>query len=134
MLDIYDCSREEMRIGPFTYEPMRAVDIWLQQTDDFLLQSLSPCPQVAPPSFVSRLRSTLKRIKEDPYPSVSIFHNNLPRLYRKDDVSGQWVRCNKEETWTPVTPPPTTSQHLHNFKQEPISSWPGLGVQSQLYY
>ena len=29
-----------------SYEPMRAVDIWLQQTDDFLLQSLSSCPEV----------------------------------------------------------------------------------------
>jgi hypothetical protein len=29
-----------------SYEPMRAVDIWLQQSDDFLLQSLSSCPEV----------------------------------------------------------------------------------------
>jgi len=135
LLDIYDCAREEMRIGPFTYEPMRAVDIWLQQSDDFLLQSLCSSPAVAPPTFVSRLRASLKRIKEDPYPSVSIFHTNMPRLYRKDDVSGQWLRYNKEEAWTPVTPPATTpSQHLHNFKQEPIASWPSLAVQPQLYY
>ena len=64
MLEVYDCSREELRIGPFSYEPMRAVDIWLQQGDDFLLQSLSSSPEVAPPLFVPNLRTTLRRIKD----------------------------------------------------------------------
>ena len=60
LMDIYDYQREELRIGPFTYEPMRAVDIWLQQTDEFVLQSLHPCPEVSPPSFLPQLRQTLK--------------------------------------------------------------------------
>jgi len=154
MLDIYDCSREEMRIGPFTYEPMRAVDIWLQQTDDFLLQSLSPSPQVAPnpENFVCRLRATLKRIKEHPYPSVTIFPSNMPRLYRKDEVSGLWV--NKDDnSWLPVT----SHQHIikgnhislkhepqlpykdelninFNFKQESYLPWQHIPLQSQSYY
>ena len=81
LLEIYDCSREELRIGPFSYEPMRAVDFWLQQNDDFLL-NLSSAPDVAPPSFVQLVRSTLKRIKDDPYPAVTIFHTNSPRYYR----------------------------------------------------
>jgi hypothetical protein len=25
---------------------MRSVDIWLEQTDEFILQSLNPCPEV----------------------------------------------------------------------------------------
>ena len=37
------------------------------------------CPEVAPPHFVPHLRSTLKRIKDDPYPAVTLFHNNMPR-------------------------------------------------------
>ncbi len=110
MLEVYDCSREELRIGPFSYEPMRAVDIWLQQTDDFLLQSLSSSPDVAPPHFVPHLRSTLKRIKDDPYPSVTLFHNNLPRYYRKDDVTGQWMRYQKEEVHPVAWPPITNTQ------------------------
>jgi protein N-terminal asparagine amidohydrolase len=110
MLEVYDCSREELRIGPFSYEPMRAVDIWLQQSDDFLLQSLSSSPDVAPPHFVPHLRSTLKRIKDDPYPSVTLFHNNLPRYYRKDDVTGQWMRYQKEEVHPVAWPPITNTQ------------------------
>ena len=130
MIDIYECQREEMRLGPFTYEPMRAVDIWLQQADDFILQSLHPCPEVAPPSFIPLLRQALKRIKQDPYPSVSIFGNNQPRVYRMDDITGQWVRYSKEPDWGPAVSVP----QQHNFKQEPIPSWPPIPVQSQLYY
>ena len=46
MLDIYSAEREELRVGPFSYLPMRSVDIWLNQSDDFILQSLTPCPEV----------------------------------------------------------------------------------------
>jgi len=133
LMDIYDYQREELRIGPFTYEPMRAVDIWLQQTDEFVLQSLHPCPEVSPPSFLPQLRQTLKRIKQDPYPSVSVFGSNQPRLYRKDEHSGQWVRCSKEPEGWGVGAPAAPQQH--SFKQEPVPSWPaGIPVQSQLYY
>jgi len=101
MLDIYDCAREEMTIGPFTYSPMRAVDIWLQQTDQFLLQSLSPCPEAVEDreQFTTQLRATLRMIKEHPYPSVTLFHSNNPRTYRKDSSSGAWVSKVSPNTW-----------------------------------
>ena len=127
MLEIYDCSREELRIGPFSYEPMRAVDIWLQQSDDFLLQSLSTSPEVAPPHFVPHLRSTLKRIKDDPYPSVTLFHSNLPRYYRKDDASGQWMRYQKEEVGSPPGPSPAAPP------PPPVGAWPPI-TNTQSYY
>ena len=130
---IYACEREELRIGPFTYEPMRAVDIWLQQADDFILQNLHVCPEVAPQTFVHLLRQALKRIKQDPYPSVSIFGTNNPRVYRMDEISGHWVRVGKDpDNWGP--PAVTSLPQQHNFKQEPIPSWPPLPVQSQIYY
>merc|ERR1712106_1036028 len=93
MLDIYDCVREELTIGPFTYSPMRAVDIWLQQTDQFLLQSLSPCPEAVhdQDSFISNLRNSLNLVKTHPYPSVTIFPTNQPRTYTKDTTAGLWV-------------------------------------------
>jgi hypothetical protein len=94
-------------------------------------------PQVTPPSFLSQLRAALKRIKQDPYPSVSIFGSNQPRLYRKDDLTGHWVRYGKEATAPPADswagPSPPTPQH-HSFKQEPVPAWPALAVQPQLYY
>ena len=78
---------------------MRAVDFWLQQNDEFLL-NLSSAPDVAPPQFVQLVRNTLKRIKDDPYPAVTIFHNNCPRYYRKDGVSGLWIRIHHKEEAT----------------------------------
>ena len=139
MIDIYECTREELKIGPFTYEPMRAVDIWLQQADEFILQNLHICPEVAPQAFIPLLRQALKRIKADPYPSVSIFGSNSPRVYRMDEISGQWVRVSKEpaDNWSgPAAHAAVTAVSLpqqHNFKQEPIPSWPPIPVQSQIY-
>merc|ERR1712107_741013 len=57
MLSVYDCLREQLAIGPFTYEPMRAVDIWLGQPDDFLVQSLCPCPEAVGQNFAGQLRA-----------------------------------------------------------------------------
>ena len=47
LLEVYDCTREELRIGPFSYDPIRAVDLWLQQPDEFLIQNLSSVPEVS---------------------------------------------------------------------------------------
>ena len=52
---------------------------------------------MAPPLFIPHLRTTLKRIKDDPYPSVTVFHNNQPRYYRKEVPTGQWVRFHYKE-------------------------------------
>lgn len=52
VLDIYDSSLGMLRIGPFNYDPLRGVDLWLSQSDEFLLQHLSTSPEVEPPSFV----------------------------------------------------------------------------------
>jgi protein N-terminal asparagine amidohydrolase len=38
MLDIYDTNMGLLRIGPFNYRPMRGVDLWLSQNDEFILQ------------------------------------------------------------------------------------------------
>ena len=46
LLEVYDCTREELRIGPFSYDPMRAVDLFLQQTDEFLINSFSSVSEV----------------------------------------------------------------------------------------
>ncbi|CAG2055358.1 unnamed protein product [Timema podura] len=93
VLDVYDCSLGLLRIGPFNYDPLRGVDLWLEQSDDFILQQLSTSPEVEPPHFVDHVRETLKYIQKHPFPAVTVFRDNRPHYYRRDENIG---------TWTPV--------------------------------
>nr|CAD7427212.1 unnamed protein product [Timema monikensis] len=81
--NVYDCSLGLLRIGPFNYDPLRGVDLWLEQSDDFILQQLSTSPEVEPPHFVDH----------HPFPAVTVFRDNRPHYYRRDENIG---------TWTPV--------------------------------
>lgn len=60
VLDVYDCNLGMLRIGPFNYEPLRGVDLWLEQSDEFILQHLSTSPEVEPPHFVMQVSSECK--------------------------------------------------------------------------
>ncbi|CAA9996691.1 unnamed protein product [Nesidiocoris tenuis] len=91
LLDVYDCGLGLLRIGPFNYHPMRCVDLWLAQTDEFILQHLSTSPEVEPPHFVMNMRATLKYIQEHPFPAVTVFRDNRPHYYRRDEISGTWT-------------------------------------------
>ncbi|XP_021928509.1 protein N-terminal asparagine amidohydrolase [Zootermopsis nevadensis] len=91
ILDVYDCQLGLLRIGPFNYDPLRGVDLWLEQTDDFILQHLSTAPEVEPPHFVMQVRATLKYIQDHPFPAVTVFRDNRPHYYRRDENSGTWV-------------------------------------------
>lgn len=55
MLDVYDSALGMLRIGPFNYDPLRGADLWLSQTDEFLLQHLSSSPDVEPPHFAPQV-------------------------------------------------------------------------------
>ena len=90
---------------------MRAVDIWLQQSDQFLLQSLSPCPEAVQDTerFTAQLRATLRVIKEHPYPSVTLFPANNSRTYRKDAATGAWVARGGNNNAGPAPAPPTSA-------------------------
>ena len=146
MLDIYSSEREELRVGPFSYLPMRSVDIWLDQSDDFILQSLTPCPEVVPDKslFVRQVRDTLRLVKSHPYPSVTLFHSNPPRSYRKDDISGHWIPTGQSAGLYLPFPPqgcgkmePQPAFHddlCLNFKQENFLAWQGFAAESHVYY
>lgn len=62
VLDIYDASLGLLRIGPFNYDPLRGADLWLAQTDEFLLQHLSTSPDVEPPHFTHHVSEILQEI------------------------------------------------------------------------
>ncbi|XP_029661681.1 protein N-terminal asparagine amidohydrolase [Formica exsecta] len=90
VLDIYDCGLGLLRIGPFNYDPLRGVDLWLAQSDQFILQHLSTSPEVEQPHFVSQVRATLKYIQDNQFPAVTVFRDNKPHYYRRDEITGVW--------------------------------------------
>ncbi|KAH8348163.1 protein N-terminal asparagine amidohydrolase isoform X1 [Drosophila suzukii] len=91
VLDVYDSSLGMLRIGPFNYDPLRGADLWLSQTDEFLLQHLSSSPDVEPPHFAPQTRATIRFIQENQFPAVTVFRDNRPRYFRRDDATGFWV-------------------------------------------
>jgi len=90
LLEVYDSTSGLLRIGPFHYDPMRSVRIVLQQSDEFIIQHLSSSPEVEPPHVIAEIKTTLKHLQDHPYPSVTIFRENRPRYYRKDE-HGHWM-------------------------------------------
>ncbi|XP_076172121.1 N-terminal amidohydrolase 1 [Ptiloglossa arizonensis] len=90
VLDVYDWTLGLLKIGPFNYDPLRGVDLWLAQSDQFILQHLSTSPEVEPPHFVSQVRATLKYIQDNQFPAVTVFRDNRPHYYRRDETTGIW--------------------------------------------
>ncbi|XP_020288311.1 protein N-terminal asparagine amidohydrolase [Pseudomyrmex gracilis] len=90
VLDIYDYTLGLLRIGPFNYDPLRGVDLWLAQSDQFILQHLSTSPEVEQPHFVAQVRATLKYIQDNQFPAVTVFRDNKPHYYRRDETTGFW--------------------------------------------
>lgn len=91
VLDIYDSTVGMLRIGPFNYDPLRGVDLWLSQSDEFILQHLSTSPEVEPPHFAMQVRATLRYIQDNQFPAVTVFRNNNPHYFRRDEATGCWI-------------------------------------------
>ena len=131
MLAVYDCQREQLSVGPFTWEPMRAVDIWLGQGDDFLVQSLCPCPESLGQGYPQQLRAALSLVKSHPYPSVTLFPSDSPRLYAKAQ-GGQWVALQQVNTATVGLVPIILT--LSSLQAPSKLSWyPGPPVKSESF-
>ncbi|KAL7640312.1 UNVERIFIED_CONTAM: hypothetical protein RMT77_009727 [Armadillidium vulgare] len=89
MVDVYDSSQGLLRIGPFSYEPHAGVDLLLNQSDDVILQCLSTSPEVESPAWVKMVREVLKYVKDNPFPWMTIFPDNLPHFFQRDKF-GNW--------------------------------------------
>ncbi|CAG7835034.1 unnamed protein product [Allacma fusca] len=89
LMEIYNSTIGVLRIGPFHYEPLRCANIMLQESDEFIINHLSSSPEVEPPHVVNEIKNALRHIQEHPFPEVTIFRENKPRYYRKDE-NGHW--------------------------------------------
>lgn len=98
-----------LRIGPFNYDPIRGVDLWLAQSDEFLLTHLSTSPEVEPPHFTNQVgvcvayiklplniiykKKTLNKIAENNN-NNRFLHNSLSKFVKKNISTS--VRLKKE--------------------------------------
>ncbi|XP_039285499.1 protein N-terminal asparagine amidohydrolase [Nilaparvata lugens] len=46
---------------------------------------------IKPPHIVMQIRTTLKYIQENPFPDITVFHDNRPHYFRRDEHTGLWV-------------------------------------------
>ncbi|KAM8934854.1 protein N-terminal asparagine amidohydrolase [Pelodytes ibericus] len=91
MLNIYDPKTEQVIVGPYSWKPFPNLDFWLEQGDEHILDCFSTSPLAEPPHFIAHIRSTLRFLKENPYPAKTFFPERKPRQYRKQ-VDGSWER------------------------------------------
>jgi hypothetical protein len=122
VLDIYDSQLGMLRIGPFNYDPVRGVDLWLSQSDEFILQHLSTSPEVEPPHFVMQVRATLKYIQDNQFPGE--FPANLWNSFefscffsqQLSQFSAKTARCTIDETKTLGCGNMFVTKHAIRFK------------------
>ena len=94
MEEIYDCTREALKIGPFSYLALRSVDLWLQQSDDLLCKLFGHfC------TSSDAIRAAFAKLKSDPYPDLTLFRGNSPRFYlrqnHEDGGKSDWVKVDE---------------------------------------
>lgn len=89
-VEIYDCKKGILKIGPFAYKILPNIDILLAQDDQFLLM-FSTSPQVEPPHFIPHVRSTLKFMKDNPHPYETVFKNGQPHYFKRNEDCNAWV-------------------------------------------
>ncbi|XP_029360877.1 protein N-terminal asparagine amidohydrolase [Echeneis naucrates] len=90
MVDIYDLSREVVKIGPCKWSSNLDIAFWLTQSDDIILKFLSTSPMAEPPHFVQHMKSTIRFLLEHPN-SDSLFPGGQPQLYHRTE-QGDWER------------------------------------------
>ncbi|XDV36531.1 hypothetical protein PO909_006288 [Leuciscus waleckii] len=95
MVEVYDSSRELVRIGPCRWTPNEDLGFWLSQDDDTILQFLSTSPSAEPPHFVQHIKSTIRFLLDHPS-ADELFPGGQAQLYRRSEEGG-WARPTDEE-------------------------------------
>jgi len=87
---IYDNHLKHLVIGPFDYDSLPNIDVYLSMPDKAILKYLSTSPEQEPETFASSVRASLVQIRDFPDPMNSVFKGKS-RRYTKDGKTGAWV-------------------------------------------
>lgn len=90
MVEVYDSSRELVKIDPCRWTPNNDMSFWLSQDDETILQYLSTSPHAEPPHFVHHIKSTIQFLLDHPT-ADGLFPGGQPHLYRRAE-DGRWKR------------------------------------------
>ncbi|XP_048869819.1 protein N-terminal asparagine amidohydrolase [Brienomyrus brachyistius] len=90
MLEIYDSSKELVKISPCKWSSNRELIFWLTQDDDTILQYLSTSPMAEPPHFIQHIKMTIQFLLEHPN-ADGLFPGGLPQTFRRTEC-GTWER------------------------------------------
>ncbi|XP_066545434.1 protein N-terminal asparagine amidohydrolase [Amia ocellicauda] len=95
MANIYDSSKELVKVGPCKWSPNMDIGFWLMQDDDTILKYLSTSPQVEPPHFIQHIKSTIQFLLDHPSPD-SLFPGGQAQLFHRTE-QGSWERVTPSE-------------------------------------
>ncbi|KAJ8363874.1 hypothetical protein SKAU_G00127050 [Synaphobranchus kaupii] len=90
MADIYDSSKQQVKIGPCKWSPNRDIRFWLTQDDKTILEYLSTSPLAEAPHFVQHIKTTIQFLLDHPNPD-SLFPGGQPQLFRRTE-QGDWEK------------------------------------------
>ncbi|KAF4080110.1 hypothetical protein AMELA_G00166710 [Ameiurus melas] len=88
--NVYDSSKEQLKIGPCRWPPSMDIAFWLDEDDETILQCLSTSPYAEPPHFVQHIKSTIRFLLEHPNPDA-LFPGSQPQLFQRSE-QGEWER------------------------------------------
>ena len=90
---IYDGNTKQITIAPFTWtlDDAEHLSKFLDLPDTFIRRYLSTSPAQEPPHFEEQVKATLKVILNHPQPEITLFPNNKPLVYKRNE-QGKWTK------------------------------------------
>uniref|UniRef100_A0A4W4FDC9 Protein N-terminal asparagine amidohydrolase n=2 Tax=Electrophorus electricus TaxID=8005 RepID=A0A4W4FDC9_ELEEL len=98
MTEVYDSSKEQVRVSPCRWAPNRDIAFWLAADDDTILQYLSTSPYAEPPHFVNQIKSTIRFLLDHPNADM-LFPGGQPLLFHRTE-QGEWERVSLPGSFT----------------------------------
>ncbi|RUS71364.1 hypothetical protein EGW08_020873 [Elysia chlorotica] len=89
-LNIYNPQTHRLEIGPFHYDRLPNVDLFLSLPESHIRKYLSTSPEQEPDTFCESVRAGLIQLRDFPNPLQTVFNGGKPKVYAKDKRSGLW--------------------------------------------
>ncbi|KAK3769158.1 hypothetical protein RRG08_014022 [Elysia crispata] len=89
-LNVYNPQTRRLEIGPFHYDQLPNVDLFLTFPESHMRKFLSTSPEQEPESFYESIRAALIQLRDFPNPLQTVFQGGKAKIYTKEKNSGSW--------------------------------------------